>query len=75
MGSEMTGFEEERGETRFHIICVCDQRQHPRRSAQRFRGQKGCLGLWLVAMGWFQGAGRGGLFLPAAHPPKGAKPV
>ena len=30
VGSEMTGFEEERGETRFHVICVCDQRQHSR---------------------------------------------
>lgn len=60
MGSEMTGLEEERGDTQFHVICVCDQRQHPRPSAQRFRGRKVCLGLRLVVMGWFQGMGRGG---------------
>lgn len=60
VGSEMTGLEEERGDTQFHVICVCDQRQHPRPSAQRFRGRKVCLGLRLVVMGWFQGMGRGG---------------
>ena len=60
VGSEMTGFVEERGNTWFHAICVCDQRQHPRHSAPWFRGRKVCLGLQLVAMGWFQGTGRDG---------------
>lgn len=44
------GFEEERGDTQFHVICVCDQR-HPRISAQWFRGRKVCLGLRLLVMG------------------------
>lgn len=60
VGSETTGFVEERGDTWFHAICVCDQGQHPRHSTQRFRGRKVCLGLQSVAVGWFQGTGRGG---------------
>lgn len=60
VGSEMTGFVEERGDTWFHAFCVGDQRQHPRHSAQRFRGRKVSLGLQSVAAGWFQGTGRGG---------------
>lgn len=80
-GSEATGFEEEEGDSWFYVTCVCGRRQHPRRFAQGFGGQKVRLGVWLVTVGWSKGTEGAGwpgdhwLPLPAPLPPEGEKPV